>query len=159
MDSKRKKRTDSVAAQKELVSDAMLPVLDPPNGVVLCDEVRPYWDIIIKGKARQFWTNQDLTCAVELASNLFHIEKIRNEMLDPDYSDIVETERGPRENPLTKVLNTRVARSKSMMIFLKIHPEATQGKSRDVAKTNIAQDEAAKAVSEDDGLIARPGVH
>ena len=155
MTKERKKRTDSAAAQTEIMKGALEPPMNPPLGQYLDDDARKHWDIIIKGKAKMFWTDQDLLFAVELARNLANIEDLSRSLRDGQYLG----EDG-KVNPKYKLLNEMVTRSRAVAAFLKLHPEATQGKSGVVAKTNKIHNEAMNAIDaidDEDNLI--PGLH
>lgn len=151
MTQKRRKRIDSVAGQTQVTQDAAKPCLEPPKTHPISKSVRPYWEAVINGKARQFWNAQELIVAAELSTNLYLIEKIRRDMLKADYKEVVTEGDKIRPNPLVKVMGDRVSRANRSMVLLKIHAEATQGESRDARKTNAAE---AKAKADPDSVPA-----
>lgn len=154
MTQKRRKRTDSVAGQTEIMQDAAKPCLEPPSTHPISKAIRPYWETVVNGKARRLWNDQELIVAVELATNLYMIEKVRREMLKPSFEEVVDEMGKMRPNPLSKVLSDRVIRANRAMILLKIHAEATQGKSRETVKTNQANAAAKENAAETGGAVS-----
>ena len=152
-------RTDSQKGAQEIFSDAQMPPLDPPLEIDLGLGVRPYWDKLVSAKARRAWTDPDLLMLVELARNLYRTEKLSAEMLNED--EILELESGPKVNPKSKLIDELVKRARIIMVMLQIHPEATQGKSREQVKQNQAHQTSAEVAkkSEDDSLLASPATH
>lgn len=152
--SNRRARTDSARGAKEIFDGAKI-ILDPPLDIDLGEGVRPYWDKLVRAKATRAWQDQDLLMLVELARNLYRTEKLSAEML---YEEEV-TEDG-KANPKSAIIDQLVKRARMIMIMLQIHPEATQGKSREQIKQNKNHAEAIANVGgeqENDGLM--PGIH
>lgn len=151
----RRQRSDSVKGAQEIF-DGAGKTIDPPLGIELGMGVRPYWDKLVSAKAARAWTDQDLLMLVELSRNLYQTEKYSRELLeeDPTY----ESNTGPKANPKIAIVDQMVKRARMIMAMLQIHPEATQGKSREQVKQNKSHQEAeqAKRQMEEDELFAQP---
>lgn len=152
--SNRRARTDSARGAKEIFDGAKI-ILDPPLDIELGEGVRPYWDKLVRAKATRAWQDQDLLMLVELSRNLYRTEKLSAEML---YED--EVKEDGKANPKSAIIDQLVKRARMIMIMLQIHPEATQGKSREQVKQNKNHAGAINNVEseqENDGLM--PGIH
>lgn len=150
----RRNRTDSEKGVKEIFDGAGV-ILEPPIDIKLGDGVRPYWDLLVKCKATRAWQEQDLVLLVELARNLYRTEKLSFDMLTED--EIFIQENGmPKANPKSGIIDQLVKRARMIYAMLQIHPEATQGKSRDQVKQNKNHAQTSQSLNEDDGLLATP---
>ena len=152
--SSKRQRIDTEKGAKEIFKGASV-LLDPPLGIDLGDGIRPYWDKLVSSKATRAWEVQDLLLLVELSRNLFRTEKLSREMLFED--EVIEG----KANPKSAIIDQLVKRARTIMIYLQIHPEATQGKAREQVKQNKAHSEAKDAAqqSNDDDLLASPTAH
>ena len=147
-------RSDTVKGAQEIISGA-IETINPPVGVVLDEGVRPYWDKLVKAKAGRSWNDQDLLMLVELSRNLFRTERLSFQMLTED--EIIETGQGLKANPKSGLLDQLVKRARLIMIYLQVHPEATQGKARDQVSQNLAHGKITGQYEDDDDyLLARP---
>jgi len=147
-------RSDTVKGAQEIISGA-IQTINPPVGVELGDGVRPYWDKLVKAKAGRAWNDQDLLMLVELSRNLFRTERLSFQMLTED--EIIETGQGLKANPKSGLLDQLVKRARLIMIYLQVHPEATQGKARDQVSQNLAHGKLTGQYEDDDDyLLARP---
>lgn len=154
----KRQRSDSAAGQQSIASDAFKGPLEPPACVQISPEERPFWDIIVKGKARRSWTGQDLVMAADLARVNFQIEKYSAELRE-EPPVVAGAMGGMVVNPKQKVVDTLVKRARLISAYLQIHPEATQGKARDQRDQNETHQNAqdyAEGKGGDDGLI--PGL-
>jgi hypothetical protein len=147
-------RSDTVKGAQEIIRGA-IQTINPPVGVELGDGVRPYWDKLVKAKAGRSWNDQDLLMLVELSRNLFRTERLSFQMLTED--EIIETGQGLKANPKSGLLDQLVKRARLIMIYLQVHPEATQGKARDQVSQNLAHGKIVGQYEDDDDyLLARP---
>jgi len=93
--------------------------LRPPAHVALRPQDEPFWDDIIRARAREEWGKIELTWAVQLARVMADIEA-RQRDVDSQPS-VVETGKGtPIANPIANTLNTLVARQFTLARALKI---------------------------------------
>ena len=140
----KRRRSDSAAAAVVAAQSAALGPLDPPVHVILRAGDRPYWDSIMKARARDTWTAIDLTLAAALARCHADIEKQQSALDLAGY--LVEG----KTNPLCAVIDVLTRRAVALSRALHVHAEATVGASRDAAKA-LANERAAE--TEDDDLI------
>jgi hypothetical protein len=146
--------SDTVKGAQEIISGAFATI-NPPIGVDLGDGVRPYWDKLVKAKAGRAWNHQDLLMLVKLSRNLFRTERLSFQMLTED--EIIETGQGLKANPKSGLLDQLVKPARLIMIYLQVHPEATQGKARDQVSQNPAHGKIVGQYEDDDDyFLARP---
>eukprot|EP01035_Chromulina_nebulosa_P031537 gene31537-biopygen20260 len=72
----RRKRSDSAAAAIAATQAAALGPLEPPAHVTLRPGDRPFWNAIMLARARDTWTEVDLTTAATLARTQADIEDL-----------------------------------------------------------------------------------
>jgi len=153
-------RTDSVAVQSKLLRDALdEEPLDPPKHVHLRKGDRPFWDSLVRVRARETWNTSDLEQAANLARTKADIERLQKE-IDKE-GDTTTNSRGTVvANPKHAVLEVLTRRSITLSRMLHLHAEATTGDSRsakDAAEAELAarEDAARLKPDVDDGLIPR----
>lgn len=134
---------------------AQLGPLDPPPYVTLRDGDRPFWDGIVRARARDTWNESDLVAAANLARARSDIERLQRD-IDAE-GDVLVNERGtPIMNPRHALLETLSRRSLALSKALHVHAEATVGNSRDSVQAAQAEKSAtAKIAEHDDDLIPR----
>jgi hypothetical protein len=94
-------RADSAESAVTAMLEASLPPLEPPEHVSLREGDRPFWDGVVRARARDEWTECDLVICAQLARVQADIER---ESITLDSEDMVVTnDRG------TNVVNARVA--------------------------------------------------
>lgn len=140
----RRKRSDSAAAAVVAAQSAALGPLDPPAHITLRDGDRPFWDAVVRSRARDTWTASDLTTAATMARAQADIEQLQADIDSEGYV------REGKINPKAVMLETLSKRVVSLSRVLHVHAEAVIGRSRDAAKA-LANERAAD--SEDDDLI------
>ena len=143
----RRKRSDSAAAAIAAAQAAALGPLEPPAHVTLraCD--RPFWDAIMLARARDTWTEVDLTTAATLARTQADIEALHGDLAAAGYL------LGDKPHPLAAVVETLTRRAVALTRVLHVHAEATVGKSEDAAKALELERKARQ--EEGDDLIPR----
>tara|TARA_Y100000310_G_scaffold339246_1_gene431356 strand:+ start:46 stop:513 length:468 start_codon:yes stop_codon:yes gene_type:complete len=154
----KRNRTDSAKGIKEIFDGANV-VINPPLNIDLGAGVRPYWDKLVKAKATRAWLDQDLILLVELSRNLYRTEKLSKDMLTEE--EVFIQENGAmKPNPKSAIIDQLVKRARMIYAMLQIHPEATQGKSREQVDQNKKHTDATlNSQSSDDGLIPQPQAH
>lgn len=158
--SKRSTRSDSTNGKAAAVKAAVEPVLAPPSYVSLRDADLPFWESIVRARARDTWTEVDLAKAANLARCQSDIERVQKD-IDAE-GDTVTNARGTQiVNPKHNLLETLTRRELALSRAIHVHAEATVGKSEDAAKKLQAEKEAVKSVSavQSDGLIPGVGGH
>lgn len=140
----RRKRSDSAAAAVAAAQAVALGPIDPPAHVTLRAGDRPFWNAIVTARARDTWTDTDLTSAANLARTQADIEKLQAELDAAGY--LVEG----KANPLAAIVETLTRRVVSLSRVLHVHAQATVGRSEDASKA-LANER--KAGQDDDDLI------
>jgi hypothetical protein len=150
----KRQRSDSITAAIQAKQAAALPPLAPPAHCPLRDVERPFFDNIVRARARDTWTQADLELAVELAAARADAAQLRIEIADE--GKVLINPRGtPIANPKHLILESTARRIVTLSRLLHVHAEATVGESRDSAKAATLQRAAAAEMEEDDGLIPR----
>lgn len=149
----KRKPTNGTEGASEIFNGAMQPVPEPP--VELSEGERAYWGTLFKAKAHRGWCEQDFLMLGDAcrARHLIETLAARLKEVDPVADSIVFARLGA-------LMDQAVKRYRSLTIYLQIHPEATQGKSRRQVEQNQLH---ASAMNRghifDDDLIARPTRH
>ena len=149
----RRKRSDSAAAAIAATQAAALGPLQPPAHVALRPGDRPFWEAIMLARARDTWTDTDLTTAANLARSQADIERLQSEV-DIEGFTIPSGNGTPIVNPKHKLLETITRRAVALSRVLHVHAEATVGKSEDAAKA-LELERKARQDDADDDLIPR----
>ena len=134
--------------------DAAQPIPDPPAHVALRDGDRPFWDGIVRARARDEWTESDLVVAAQLARCQRDVER-EQAALDVEGS-VVENARG------TNVMNARVTileqlarREMALLRTLRMGGRVAGDARDEMGRRKVQrQAEAARAELEDDELLA-----
>ena len=140
----KRRRSDSASAAVAAAQAVALGPLDPPDHVSLRDGDRPFWDSIMKARARDTWTDIDLTTAVNLARTQADIELLQTDL------DVTGYLIDGKLNPVVAIVETLTRRAVALSRALHVHAQATVGRSADGAKA-LANERAAE--SEEDDLI------
>jgi hypothetical protein len=130
---KRKPRSDSAASAIDAMVNASKPLPEIPTHVRLDKRHIPFWDGIIRARARSEWIETDLVVAAQLARTQYDIEK-EAETLEAEGS-VIENNRGtPVMNPRHAVLEQLARREMALMRALRITGAAAGIDPRDLAK-------------------------
>lgn len=144
-------RSDTASAAMTAALNAGTTI-DPPAHVVLREGDRPFWDSVVRARARDTWTTSDLENAANLARCKADVERLQAEITAE--GDIVKNDRGTQVlNPKHTLLETLSRRAVALSRMLHVHAEATVGESRDAVKALKTEREAAEVA--DDDLIPR----
>jgi len=155
MTKKKRDRVDGSKGLQQIVADAALPIIEPPATANLNDAEKAIWCVFVNAKARRAWKDQDLNTLVNLCRVHTKIEDLEKaqRLLDP-VDDLLVYEK------IERMIDLSVKRYRLLCVYLQIHPEATQGKSREQVKQNKTHSEAVgNSAPDDDGLIPRPNTH
>lgn len=144
----RRRRSDSAAAAIAAAQAADLGPLQPPEHVTLRECDRPFWNAIMLARARDTWTDVDLTTAATLARTQADIEALHGDLAAAGYM------LGDKPHPLAAVVETLARRAVALTRVLHVHAEATVGKSEDAAKA-LEVERKARQDKTDDDLIPR----
>lgn len=150
----RRKRSDSAAAAIQAAVNAAMPIPDVPAHVRLRPEDRPFWEGVVRARARDEWTDADLVVAAQLARCQRDIE-VESERLDAEGS-VVENAKGTTVmNPRHAVLEQLARREMALMRSLRM-AGTSAGDSRDLQKARKLQRQAESVREElaEDDLLA-----
>lgn len=130
---KRKPRSDSASAAIDAMVNASKPLPDIPAHVRLDKRHIPFWDGIIRARARSEWIETDLVVAAQLARTQYDIEK-ESQDLEVEGS-VIENNRGtPVMNPRHAIIEQLARREMALMRALRISGAAAGIDPRDLAK-------------------------
>ena len=141
----RKRRADSSAAAVVAAQNAALGIIDPPTHIDFPASALPYWTAIVRNRPRDRWNDLDLTNAAELA--MLHDDMARLRGLIRRQGDVDDD---GKPHAAHRLLDTAGRRSIALSRLLHVHPEATEGRSRDAGNA-LANERQAEA--ERDPLI------
>ncbi|WP_341237920.1 TerS protein [uncultured Limnobacter sp.] len=149
----KKKPSNSASAAIDAALNAAKPLPELPKHVNLRPEDFPFWENILRARARDEWTEVDLVVAAQLARCQYDIEK-ESLALDSEGS-VVDNQRGTKVmNPRHAVLEQLARREMAIMRSLRLTGSST-GDTRDLEKARKLQRQAEAArneVTEDDLL-------
>lgn len=149
----RKARSDAASAAIKAALDAASPPPDVPPHVRLRAEDAPFWDGVVRARARDEWTSADLVVAAQLArcQRDIEVESLRLE----DEGSVLTNERGtPVMNPRHAVLDQLARREMALMRSLRMCGTSA-GDQRDLVKARKLQRQAEAAREElADDLLA-----
>lgn len=150
------KRTPATSAENfvKALSDTALGPLEVPNHVRLRAEDMPFWEAIIRSRAREEWNDATLVVAAQLARCLNDIE--RESALLQEEGTVTTNDRGtPIQNPRNAVISELARREMAFMRTLRMGGDVA-GDTRDqIGRRRIEQE--ARRLREDidqEGLLA-----
>jgi hypothetical protein len=150
-----RQRVDTVTGAVTAMQNAMAAPIEPPAHVNLRPHDMPFWESIVKARARDKWDDADLEVAANLARCKSDIERIQRE-LDAE-GDTLVNERGTTVlNPKHTLLETLSRRAVALSRMLHVHPEAKAGRAQDQGNKLKKEREAAETVKQKGNLIAMP---
>ena len=138
----RRRRSDSSTAAVAAAQAAALGPIDPPAHVALREGDLPFWNAVVKARARDTWNDTDLTTAANLARTQADIENLQAKLDAEGY--VVDD----KINPKAKLVETLSRRAVALSRVLHVHAEATQGRSRDAGNA-LANERQAEADHDD----------
>lgn len=133
--------------------------MKPPMHVLVRECERPFWDAIIKSRARDEWAETDLVVAAQLARCQSDIEN-ESRLLAGEGS-VIEDDRGrARMNPRHSVLQQLAQRETALMRCLSIAGVASRPDKRTLANQRKQERSAAEAKREveREALLAKPTI-
>jgi hypothetical protein len=147
-------RADSATAAIAAMANAAKGALQPPGYVTITDSALPYFDAVVRARARDEWAECDLVVASQLAQCMA-------DMADEDAElriegKVVTNDRGTQiMNPRTTVLEQLARREMALMRTLRMGGRIA-GDSRDQAGTRKIERESRKLREEleEDDLLA-----
>ena len=143
----KRRRSDSAAAAVAAAQAAAMGPLNPPAHVTLRDGDRAFWDSIMLARARDTWTEIDLTTAANLARCQADIEMLQADLDATGY--VVDG----KVNPVCALIDTLTRRAVALSRCIHVHAEASVGRSADAAKALANERQAREAAADGDDLI------
>lgn len=154
----RQPRSDSVTAMISAMENASLPQLRPPKQCKLRKGDRPFWNSIVRARARAEWSEVDLVVAAQLARCQADIEREQS-ALDIE-STVIENARGTSVmNPRVSVLEQLARREMALLRTLRM-AGAVAGSAKDASRARSVEADARRAresleEEDPDELLAR----
>jgi hypothetical protein len=156
MSKPKKTQANTTSAAIHAMLSAAQPLPAPPEHVRLRTNDKPFWDAIMRARARDEWTDADLIAAAQLARCQSDIEA-ESLALESEGS-VVENARGTQiMNPRHSVLEQLSRRQLALMRSLRISGSSTGERKEDLVKARRLQQQAERALAEvtdDDELLA-----
>jgi hypothetical protein len=134
-------RSDSATAAVTAEAAAAQGPIEPPDYVRLREGDRPFWDAVVRARARETWTDSDLCNAGNLARSLADIERLQGE-IDREGDIVLNAKDTPIVNPRHALLETLSRRVMALSRMLHVHAEATVGNSRDARQGAVNEKRA-----------------
>ena len=146
----RRIRSDSTKTEVEM---AATPEPVPPPHCVLIPIAVPLWSVLMRTREYSAWTEVDLEHAVNLATTLADLERLRRELLDqPDIT--VNPRNGlERISPLHQLVDMLTKRAISLSRLLHVHPEATVGNAMHQVPRNRKHRQILKDLETDENSL------
>ncbi len=148
----RKTKSDTTAAAIAQAQAAQAGVIKPPAHVAMRAGDMPFWNDIIRARAREMWTDIDLVMAANLARCLADVEKLNGE-LDKEGPTVKNQKGTSIANPKFLAITQLTDRMMRLMRLLHVHPAATAGRAADEGNAMRAE-RAAEETLANDGLSA-----
>jgi len=153
----KKNPSNTVESTIKAFANAIDDVIQPPAHINLRDDDYPFWNSIVRARARDTWNNSDLENAANLARCKADIERLQIEVTKE--GDVLVNAKGTQiVNPKHSLLETLSRRAMAISRMLHVHAEATVGKSEDAVKALKGEKKASEVINGigDDDLIAMP---
>jgi hypothetical protein len=147
-------RSDSAAAAVKAMVNAAKDALQPPDYVFMTESARPYFDAVVRARARDEWAECDLVVAAQLAQCMSDIADEDAELRVE--GKVVKNDKGTQiMNPRTTVLEQLARREMALMRTLRMGGRIA-GDSRDEAGKRKIERESRKVREEleEDDLLA-----
>ena len=148
----RQKRTDSASGAVDVMKNAIAGVFSPPTEAKLTKEDIVYWNAIVRARARDEWTENELQVAAQLARTRKQIQD--NEDLLVHEGPVLINDRGTQiANPRFSVIEQLTRRQVMLMRSLQVNATASAGRAGDVAPKRAAEKAAREVVNATADLI------
>jgi hypothetical protein len=147
-------RADSASSAVKAMFDAAKPMPEPPAHVVLTDAARPYWNDVIRARARDEWTELDLVIGAQLANCMAVFAEQEAELRIE--GTVIKNDRGTMVmNPRTTVLERLASREMALMRTLRMGGKVAGDPRDELGKRSIQRQSAKiREELEEDDLLA-----
>lgn len=134
--------SNTVASLVGAMQVALSGDIEPPASVKLRDGDRPYWNAVVRARARDEWTEAHLVHAANLARCMADIERIAQEVAAE--GDVLTNERGtPIVNPKHALMETLSRRVMALTRLMQMQAAAS-GSAEDKMRKRAAESSARK---------------
>lgn len=150
----RRLKMDTAAGAVAAMQNAIAGIFAPPAEAELEPADMVYWAAIVRARARDEWTENDLQVAAQLARCRRQIQE--EEKLLKAEGRVIENQRGtPIMNPRVTVIEQLSRRQMALMRSIQCTATATAGYSaHNVGRRRAAREAEAAATIEADDLLA-----
>jgi len=147
-------RADSASSAVKAMFDAAKPLPEPPAHVVMTDAAIPYWNDVIRARARDEWTELDLVIGAQLANCMAVFAEQEAELRIE--GTIIKNDRGTLVmNPRTTVLERLASREMALMRTLRMGGKVAGDPRDELGKRSIQRQSAKiREELEEDDLLA-----
>jgi len=147
-------RADSASSAVKAMFDAAKPLPEPPAHVVMLPAAIPYWNDVIRARARDEWTELDLVIGAQLANCMAIFAEQEAEFLIE--GAVIKNERGTMVmNPRATVLERLASREMALMRTLRMGGKVAGDPRDELGKRSIQrQSSKIRAELEEDDLLA-----
>lgn len=152
----RKTRSDSATAALEAAKNAAMPDLRPPAHVQVSAQAEPYFQDIVRARAREEWNGHQLTIAAQLAQCMADQEEVAAALLVE--GRVVLNAKGTLvANPHVSIMEQLARRQMALGRSLQMIGRAVGDPRAPTAKRKLeagARALAAEVLAEDEDLLA-----
>lgn len=139
-------RSDSPDGQDQIMQDALAELIQPPAHVKLRPRDIPFWESVVRARARSLWNDADLELAANLARCKSDIE-LQQALLTKEGYVVVNAKGTQIANPRATVMETLNRRAVALSRMLQVHAGSTLGDARDAAALLAAERAAREAAA------------
>lgn len=153
----RKQRIDSATAAVSVMMDSAKAILPPECEPLQVDDL-PYWEALVRARAKAEWTDENRIVAAKLARAMADEKRIVLELRKE--GDLMENGRGTMViNPKHALVEQLARRVMAWRKALALDARGADGRVSDIAKRrDQAQAIEADSPFADDDLLARPSL-
>ena len=152
----RKQPANSITASVKAMSNAANPI-QIPDFLQLDEDAAAIWPIIVRGRARDEWSDADLTVAGDICRCIADMKAQADALKVEGY--ILANDRGtPIQNPRNQVIEVLTRRKVCLMKLMQMQPRAIHGNTVRLQETRKAERIAEQALPQmaADQFIAAP---
>lgn len=153
----RRAASTSVAGALASFAAVAAGAIQPPKTVTLRKGERPYWDLLMRGRTRDEWTETDLQHAGNLAACMADIERVKGD-LETEGDTVVNARGTSVVNPKHTLLEVLTRRTVYLSRLLHLHAGILPVKLSELGDRRAAEESARRTADEmdDDDLLAKP---
>lgn len=152
----KRQRSDSASAAINAMANAAKGAIQAPAYATMTPDAEPYFDAVVRARARDEWEECDLIVAVQLAQCMADMASEDAQLRDE--GKVIKNDKGtPVMNPRTTVLEQLARREMALMRTLRMGGRIA-GDTRDLQGKRKIESQSrqlrGEIETEDDGLLA-----